>query len=364
MNNKARKVLKIVGISVGGVLAIILSVVGAFVIFASATELKVQDKEKLKVSGDASKDLLFTENVSILSWNIGYGANDKESDFALDGGKEARAESKAVVEKNVAAMKDVIKEGDYDIVALQEVDYDSDRSHKVNEPRYFFNELGTDKYQSTLALNYKAGYVPYPLFNTIGRVNSGLQTLSKFEMVEATRYQLPVPFVWPISTMNLKRCMSVTRFNLKASEKQLVYVNVHLEAYDSGEGKIKQTKMLKEFINKEYENGNYVIAGGDLNQVFSSFKDSYPLYGSNWKAPVINESDFENFQCVMDDTIPTCRLLDKPYSYAYDEKFQHYMLDGYFVSKNLEIIELETLDKKFENSDHNPVKLTVKFKIA
>ncbi len=362
MNDKTKKVLKIVGISVGGVLATIISVVGAFIIFASATELKVQNKETLKVSGKSSKEALITNTVSILSWNVGYGANDKDSDFALDGGKNARARSKSAVENNVKAMKNEIASGDYDIVGLQEVDYDSDRSYKVNEPRYFFNELGKDKYQSTYALNYQAGYVPYPLFNTIGRVNSGVQTLSKFEMIEATRYQLPIPFSWPISTMNLKRCMSVTRFPIKASTRQLVYVNVHLEAYDDGEGKIKQTKMLREFIDSEFKKDNYVIAGGDLNQVFSNFKDSYPHYGNNWEAPVINESDFENFTCSMDDSIPTCRLLNKPYTTAYDEKFQHYMLDGFIVSNNLEIQEIKTLDKKFENSDHNPVKLVVKFK--
>jgi len=45
-----------------------------------------------------------------------------------------------------------------------------------------------------------------------------------------------------------------------------VLVNLHLEAYDSGEGKIAQTKLLVEFLEQEYAKGNYVIAGGDFNQ--------------------------------------------------------------------------------------------------
>lgn len=53
-------------------------------------------------------------------------------------------------------------------------------------------------------------------------------------------------------------------------------VNLHLEAYDDGEGKIAQTKQLREFIQSEYEKGNYVIAGGDLNQVFPGSLERLP----------------------------------------------------------------------------------------
>ena len=57
---------------------------------------------------------------------------------------------------------------------------------------------------------------------------------------------------------------------MAGSDKELVIVNVHLEAYDSGEGKEAQTKMLAELLKKEQEAGNYVIAGGDFNQAFSN----------------------------------------------------------------------------------------------
>ena len=55
-------------------------------------------------------------------------------------------------------------------------------------------------------------------------------------------------------------------------------VNLHLEAYDSGEGKIAQTKLLVEFLEQEYAKGNYVIAGGDFNQTFSrEDMEQYPV---------------------------------------------------------------------------------------
>ena len=40
--------------------------------------------------------------------------------------------------------------------------------------------------------------------------------------------------------------------------------NLHLEAYDNGEGKIAQSKKLADVLSQEYAKGNYVIAGGDF----------------------------------------------------------------------------------------------------
>ena len=39
---------------------------------------------------------------------------------------------------------------------------------------------------------------------------------------------------------------------------------------------------------------------------------------------------------------------------AYD-KFRYYMIDGYIVSDNVTVNNVETLDLGFENSDHNPI---------
>ena len=61
---------------------------------------------------------------------------------------------------------------------------------------------------------------------------------------------------------------------LEGTDKELVLINFHLEAYDSGEGKIAQSKMLAEKLESEYQQGNYVIAGGDFNQTFEEWKNT------------------------------------------------------------------------------------------
>ena len=87
--------------------------------------------------------------------------------------------------------------------------------------------------------------------------------------------------------------MTETHVPLKGTDKELVLLNLHLEAYDSGAGKIAQTKMLIELMKKVYESGDYVIAGGDFNQIFSAEdKDAYPAQPDKWQPGEIDVSQF------------------------------------------------------------------------
>ena len=58
---------------------------------------------------------------------------------------------------------------------------------------------------------------------------------------------------------------------------------------------------------------------------------------------------------------PICRLLNGPYSGNYDDS-QVYVLDGFIVSDNLKIDQVENIDTQFEYTDHQPVKLNVTLK--
>ena len=134
-------------------------------------------------------------------------------------------------------------------------------------------------------------------------------------------------------------------------------VNLHLEAYDSGEGKAAQTAMLKDFLQAEYDKGNYVIAGGDFNQTFTSVDTSmYPEQPDRWHCGSLDTSEFsDDFEFVMDNQFPTCRSLDQSYADADKENFQYYMIDGFIVSKNVSVNVYNTIDLQFECTDHNPV---------
>jgi endonuclease/exonuclease/phosphatase family metal-dependent hydrolase len=151
---------------------------------------------------------------------------------------------------------------------------------------------------------------------------------------------------------------------VNGSDKELVVVNLHLEAYDSGEGKIAQTKQLADFLAQEAEKGNYVIAGGDFNQIFSSEDyNAFEVKEGLWAPGVIDVSEIKgDWQFLMDEKVPSCRSLDRALEGADKDDFQYYLIDGFIVSGNIDVEKYETQDLGFKNSDHNPVVMEIKLK--
>lgn len=356
--NKKRSVIGTILKTIGIILAVLLVLVVGLLGFLSLTEYLPEANEPVNAEGHAAKTLSEGDTITLMSWNIGYGALGETSDFFMDGGSMVRAESKETVRTNLDAILSEIRSVKPDIVLLQETDRNSSRSFKIDE--YAYLKDGLYDFQSAFANNYKVSYVPYPV-PPLGTVDSGIATFSGFAINSSERVQLPVPFSWPVRTINLKRCLLVSRIPVEGSDRELVIVNLHLEAYDDGEGKLAQTKMLAELLIREAKAGNYVIAGGDFNQIFSSADASaYPCYGDNWAAPEIDVTQFgEGWSFLMDETVPSCRLLNMPYQGADADTFQYYLIDGFIVSENLRIETFETKDLGFVNSDHNPVVLSV-----
>ena len=304
----------------------------------------------------ASAVLHVGEPFSIMTWNTGYCALGDNSDFFMDGGKQVKTASYDRVQANLEAISGQIAVFSPDILVLQEVDLNSDRSYGINTYERLSAVL--PGYDRTFAANFRVPFVPYPI-PPVGRVDSGIATLSRFSLTSSERLSLPCPFSWPARLANLKRCLLVSRIPLPETEHELVLINLHLEAFDDGSGKAAQTAMLRQIMDAELEKGNYLIVGGDFNQVFSNIDiSSYPTFDHTWQPGSIDITDFpDSFHFLMDSTFPTCRSLDRVYAGADPASFQYYMIDGFIVSSNVQVISLETQNLNFTSSDHNPVLL-------
>lgn len=348
-----KKFLKVLGI----LLLVVLLAVAALVLWLTVTEFKPAPVEPAAVSapeGLAAVDP--REELQVLSWNIGYGGLGAGSDFFMDGGKDARSADEKQVLAYLDGIKASIQTLDPDVVMLQEVDLDSGRTYRIDESAH----LALDA--SVHAKNYACNFVPIPL-PPIGRVYSGVFTTTQgLAIEEAERISLPCPFQWPVRVANIKRCLLASYLPIEGSDKQLVMVNLHLEAYDSGEGKIAQTKMLKDFIEGEYAKGNYVIAGGDFNQIFPGGLEAFPNTHPDLWTPGLLEADMlsDGWRFAYDLSVPSCRLLNQPYDPADTENTQYYVIDGFILSPNVELVSVEGVDLDFANSDHNPVLISVK----
>ena len=345
---KKRKVWKIIG----GVLLAIILLLAAAVAYLTIREYRPDPIEDI-APGKGNARLNAGDAFTILTYNTGYAGLSKDEDFFMDGGSKVEPESKKLVEDNLKGITSILKKQEADIYFLQEVDRDSKRSYHIDEQAYYEEELGL---KGMFACNFKCDFVPYPL-PPIGKVTIGLVTMTDLNVKEASRISLPESFSWPVKTCNLKRCMLEARVPLEGTDKELVLINFHLEAYDSGEGKIAQSKMLAEKLESEYQQGNYVIAGGDFNQTFEGM-EKYPIHNKDkWVPGIVGADDIpEGFSFAVSDNVPTCRLLDGPYSGNYDES-QVYVLDGFIVSNNIKVNKVGNIDTDFEYTDHQPVRM-------
>lgn len=333
---------------------------GAFILviaILTITDYRPDTHTPAEVSVSADRVLAVDTPLQLVTWNTGYGGLDAGVDFFMDGGTMTFPSSQSVVEENVSAIAEWLAQSDNDIVLLQEVDRNSSRTRHLDELPIYRQITGMDY---SYAPNYRCLFVPFPL-PPLGQMESGIVTLSSWQRdTDSTRVSLPSPYHWPVSTANLKRCLLVDRFPLADSDKELVIINLHLDAYESGEGRIAQTRALLDLMAEEYAAGNYCIAGGDFNQLFPGTDILYPIKDSELWAPGGLTDDLlpEGWQFACDPATPSCRLLNQPYA-PEDPATQYFVIDGFILTPNVTLQSVETVDLSFANSDHNPVQLNV-----
>lgn len=333
----------------------VLGLLAALLVFLTINEYNPASVEDLVVPASADGVMGAGMPLRIVTLNTGYAGLSSEADFFMDGGKMVDATSEEAVYQNLAGISDMLTQLGANVYLLQEVDLDSDRSYNIDEEAYYENALNLP---GIFAYNYNCKFVPYPI-PMIGKVEAGLMTMTALHASGAQRISLPVPFEWPVRTANLKRCLLVERIPVEGTEKELVLVNLHLEAYDDGEGKAAQTQELNDFLEIEYLKGNYVIAGGDFNQTFPESAEFPVVDPDAWQPGVLDTEELPyGFSYCFDDSVPTTRVLNAPYTGSY-ETSQVYVIDGFIVSDNVQVQNVAVQDYHFSYTDHQPVALDV-----
>lgn len=327
-------------------------ILGSIILYAVFTEYKPDLETRIET--DLPKQAIrfkpVPNKISMLNWNIGYCGLGKDMDFFYDGGKMVRP-TKEQNQTYFEGVKNFLKNQKVDFVLLQEVDRHSKRSYKFDQYKTLRKEL--PQICGAFAFNYKVNFVPLPFSNPLGKVNSGLASYSIYRPTKNIRYQFPGNFTFPKKLFMLKRCFLFQRFKTQ-NGKDLIIVNTHNSAYDSGGFlKKKQMNVLKEYLEEEYQKGNYVIVGGDWNQIPADF-DNLTFKKSE---PEVNQipldaSYIKDWKWVYDPKIPTNRKTKKPYDK--NSTFTT-IIDFYFVSPNVKVSTVKGIDLDFAFSDHQPV---------
>jgi endonuclease/exonuclease/phosphatase family metal-dependent hydrolase len=327
-------------------------------IFATITEFKPEASETIPLKKENSSILPVMEELNFLTWNIGYGGLGKESDFFYEGGKMVRPDQ-PLSEKYIHGIADFISSNDSnDFILLQEVDFHSKRSYFLDQAEFL--DKVTDGFSMSKAVNYKSPYVPVPYLNPLGKVNSGIVTMTKYNPVESVRISTPGSYSWPKRLFMLKRCLLVSKFNVE-NGKSLVVYNIHNSAFDDADAlRDEELNLIRKQATQEYQNGNYVIIGGDWNQNPPGLAmNSAVPYKVKALRPIPADLMPDDWKWAFDSSLPTNRDVDKPFD---KDSTLCQLIDFFLVSPNIDLIQIRTIDLEFENSDHLPVMMKIELK--
>ncbi len=363
-----KKIFKITLWTIISLILLVVLILGGYLIYLSAQYYRIEDNQVLEVSNASENLVSLNTNYTISTYNIGFGAYTHDFSFFMDSGEMldgtktqgtgSKAKDKETVLTNTNGAISVASELDADFMFFQEVDVKATRSYKVNQ--FEMLKESFSNYSNTFAYNFHSAFLFYPILDPHGATDAGIATFSKYKIDSSIRRSFPIDEGFFAKFFDLDRCFSVNRLKINGSDKELVLINLHMSAYDKG-GLIRaeQLSLLNSVLKEERDKGNYVVAGGDFNH---DIADSIGKFETQEKKPEWTYSLSANqltdgYSFATANNVPTCRSTDIAYTKGVNYTV---VLDGFIVSDNVEVIEVENIDNDFMYSDHNPAKCVFK----
>lgn len=154
-----------------------------------------------------------------------------------------------------------IRELNADVLLLQEVDISSKRSNYLDQMREILSGAGY-RY-AAYASNWKAQVIPS---DGLGRVDEGNAVFSRYPIISATRYQLPLRGDQDALTrlFYVRECVMVVVLDVPG-EHDLAVVNTHLSAFATDDTKKRQLDKVLAIAEAAITPTTDVVIGGDFN---------------------------------------------------------------------------------------------------
>lgn len=221
----------------------------------------------IKNEGEIQTLPAHVDSLKIMTWNIAYArGTDPNND------KNDRA-SKEVFFQRLKEMAEFIKKEKVDILFLQEIDFDSKRSHHLDELK-ILAEISGLRFGAK-ATSWRSRWIPHPpwpLHKQFGPMLSGGAVLSRYRIMKNDIYLHEKPK----ANGALYNAFYLFRYSqfltIHVGHEDILVVNNHLEAFDR-HNRMEQAKKLRALI-KDYPHQKLVI-GGDFNSVPSGAKKKF-----------------------------------------------------------------------------------------
>ena len=269
-----------------------------------------------------------------------------ESDFIYDLGEQRRPLSGDLVEQNLSAITAQLSTIDSDVFLIQE----AARPSWITYGREVLNPIADtlEGYEWSFGPDVDTRGLPGPLHVQVGNASFSRIDLSSFE-----RRGLPLEPTFEFGVFRKGYRMHIARIG---TEYQWVIINIHLSTFDSEDDDVRgaQVAALLQFAEAEYALGNRVVIGGDWNLRLTDtdFPDTSDERFLFWVRDFPQDKLPEGWKWAIDETTPPVRGAYQPY--VAGENFT-LVIDGFLVSPNVRVYDVDTLDLQFRHTDHHPV---------
>lgn len=298
-----------------------------------------------------SENIPETKELTVLSWNIGYGQG-----LGSEGSKGYKKRTKEEFSKALDEMGMIISSKNPDLVLIQEIDFYSKRSHYQDQFELLKEKINLP--YAAKVISWDAKYIPFPYWpisKHFGRVLSGGVVFSRFPISknEIVLWEKPDSNPWWYNLYYLFRYSQSVQ--VKINQRYYWAINNHLEAFKKT-NREEQGKGLQQLGNTLSEQGELLLIGGDLNTVptVATKKSKFSGYPKdNYEADETLESILK-INSMKDSVPPTIYSCNESKYVTFpcdipDRKLDYLIYNEKHELKEFEVIEAGCL------SDHLPI---------
>jgi len=361
---------KLKKVAIWGV-SIVVGLVVLLLVLAYATTYHPADVQPEEVTCPSNAPKLKPgQPLKILSWNVQYMAS-KQFVFYYDkldnSGPDLRPTPEAITQTFEEVAR-IIEEEKPDLILLQEVDDGAGRTDGEDQLARLLPMISKDYVCHASAFYWKASFIPHP--KIMGPVGMKLSTISKYQISEATRHQLPMYEQDPLTDMfYLKRAVLEAKMPMDGDgAKPLVTFNTHLDAFAQGTNTMElQANMSRDLFAGAEKAGNPWLGAGDFNLLAT--KAAWEALGNGEQAYYNPDTEaaplFEAFQ-----SIPSLAEIDGPEKARWYTFFANNpdlagkpdrTIDYVFLPPKAKIISKKVRQDATAISDHLPIVAEIQF---
>ncbi|WP_271406672.1 endonuclease/exonuclease/phosphatase family protein [Tenacibaculum soleae] len=314
---------------------LVLVIIAFITFFFWASSPTIDEKEYAELIENENPVAVINDSIySIVTYNVGY-LSGMTNNLPV-------AKPRKLFEDNQKKVEAELKKVNPDIVAFQEIDYNASRSYEVDQEKEFM-KLGFN--YAARGVNWDERYVPFPYWPPsmhFGKVISGQSIISKYKLKDYERIVLERvpdnPFYR--DALYLERLAQVVKVVLEG--KEVVIINIHLEAFDKPT-RVRQFEYVLKLFNK-YKDNYPTILLGDFN---SKARDKEAAVQKIFKMRGVGNAAFNAVNP----------------SNTFDTKNPFERIDYIFYTENtIEYVNGKVLNDFEQASDHLPVEMQFKLK--